>query len=190
MSQKNSNTTSDFLDFDATLNKSFRLLKTDKKKYKIAFLCIVGVNLGLRISDLLSLKHRDLTNDTLIIIEKKTSKRRELKLNQSIKDAYAIYRDHLGLVSGDDYLFMSQKKTTFSNRQVNRLLQSVYGTASKNISTHSLRKTFGRRVWENDQCSERSLIMLSKIFNHTSVATTRIYLGIQQEELDNIYLTL
>ena len=190
MSKKNSHTTSDYLDFDATLNKSLKLLKTDDKKFKIAFLSILGINMGLRISDILNLKHQDIQSDTITIIEQKTKKRREIKINQTVKDAYIIYCERLGIISGEDFLFISQKGGVFTIRQINRLLQSVFGTKSKNISSHSLRKTFGRRVWENDNCSERSLILLSKLFNHISSATTRIYLGLQKEELDNIYLTL
>ena len=190
MSKKDTNTTSDYLEFDSTLNKSLKLLKSDDKKFKIAFLTILGINMGLRISDILKLKHQDLRTDTIVIIEQKTKKRREIKINQNVKDAYDIYKERLGIVSDADYLFISQKGVVFSIRQVNRLLKSIFGTKSKNVSTHSLRKTFGRRVWENNNCSERSLIMLSKLFNHTSSSTTRIYLGLQQEELDDIYLTL
>lgn len=190
MSKKDTNTTSDYLDFDSTLNKSLKLLKLDPKKFKIAFLTILGINMGLRISDILKLKHQEMKSDTITLLEQKTKKHREIKINQSVKDAYIIYCERLGIIADNDFLFVSQKGGVFTIRQVNRLLQSVFGTKSKNISTHSLRKTFGRRVWENDNCSERSLILLSKVFNHTSSATTRIYLGLQQEELDNIYLTL
>jgi integrase len=190
MSLKNSNTTSDYLEFDSVLNKSMKLLKTDGKKYKIAFLSIIGINMGLRISDILKLKHKDLQSDNIILTEQKTKKRREIRINDNVKNAYKIYCERLGIISDDDYLFKSQKGVVFTIRHVNRMLKEVFGTKSKNISSHSLRKTFGRRIWENDHYSERSLILLSKLFNHTSPAITRIYLGIQQEELDDIYLSL
>ncbi|MCT4589117.1 MAG: tyrosine-type recombinase/integrase [Carboxylicivirga sp.] len=190
MSLKHSVTTSNYLEWDSVFNKSMKLLKTDEKKFKIAFLSIVGINMGLRISDILKLKHQDLKSDNIILSEQKTKKRREIRINDNVKAAYKIYRERLGIVSDDDFLFKSQKGVVFSVRHVNRLLKEVFGTKSKNISSHSLRKTFGRRIWENDNYSERSLILLSKLFNHTSPAITRIYLGIQQEELDNIYLSL
>ncbi len=190
MSLKNSNTTSDYLDFDATLNKSIKLLKSDDKKNKIAFLTIIGINVGLRISDLLKLKHSDFSGNTISLIEQKTGKRREIKINENIQNAYTIYRSKIGFFNPDDFLFISQKKSVYSNRHVNRLLKSIFGTKNKNISSHSLRKTFGRRVWENDNFSDRALITLSKLFNHTSTSTTRIYLGIQQEEIDDIYMSL
>ena len=190
MSLKNSSTTADYLNFDATLNKAMKLLKNDDKKFKIAFLTIIGINVGLRISDLLKLRFKDLDNDTISLIEQKTGKKRDIKINNHIKKAYLIYKDRIGLVDKEDFLFVSQKGTVYSVRHVNRLLLEIFGTKNKNISSHSLRKTFGRRVWENDGESERALIMLSKIFNHSSTSITRRYLGIQQEEIDNIYLNL
>lgn len=190
MSLKNSNTTSDYLEFDATLNKALKILKTDEKKFKIAFLAIVGINFGVRISDLLKFTHRELQSESISLIEQKTGKRREIRVNDNVKNAYNIYRQRLGIVSDDDFLFISQKGGVFTTRQVNRLLKEVFGTKNRNVSSHSLRKTFGRRVWENDNYSDRSLIMLSKLFNHTSTAITRLYLGIQQEEMDNVYLSL
>ena len=190
MSLKNTNTTADYLDFDSTLNKAIKLLKNNDKKFKIAFLTIIGINVGLRISDILNLKHQDIQGDTITLIEQKTSKRRDIKINNSIKSAYKVYCDKLGVVNSNDFLFNSQKGGVFTSRQVNRLLQSTFNVKGKNISSHSLRKTFGRRVWENNGESERALIILSKIFNHTSISTTRVYLSVQQEEIDDIYVNL
>ena len=48
----------------------------------------------------------------------------------------------------------------------------------------------GRRVWENDNQSERALVYLMELFNHSSLAITKRYLGIRQEELDDIYMNL
>tara|TARA_R110002051_G_scaffold95783_2_gene165805 strand:- start:1493 stop:1696 length:204 start_codon:yes stop_codon:yes gene_type:complete len=58
------------------------------------------------------------------------------------------------------------------------------------ISSHSLRKSFGRRVWENNGKSDEALTYLSEIFNHQSIAMTRKYLGIRADEIKDIYLNL
>lgn len=192
MSLKGTSTAASYMDFDSTLNKSMKMLKDkNSKDYKIAFLTICGIHFGLRISDLLTIRHRDMTEDNLHITEKKTGKARTIRINKTVLEAYEIYVSRLGgAADPDGFLFVSQKGSAFSTHQVNRLLQTAYGSKTRNISSHSLRKTFGRRVWDNDNCSERALIMLSKLFNHTSTSTTRIYLGIQQEELDDLYMSL
>ena len=190
MSIKHSTTVADALNYDVTLNKAMKLLKNDNKKFKIAFLTIVGINVGLRISDLLNLKHKDIQGDTIDLIEQKTGKHRSIKINDTVKNAYKIYLDKLNNVDVEGFLFISQKGSVYSIRHVNRLLFDMFGSKNKNVSSHSLRKTFGKRVWINDNQSERALIILSKIFNHSSTSVTRIYLGIQQNDIDNIYLSL
>ena len=67
-------------------------------------------------------------------------------------------------------------------------LKCRYGLKIGHFSSHSLRKTFGRRVVEMAGTnSEMALIKLSDIFQHSSVKTTRIYLGLRREELLETY---
>ncbi|MBO6606721.1 MAG: tyrosine-type recombinase/integrase [Psychroserpens sp.] len=172
---------SDYIEFDRALNTGFRILKSEKQK-SFGLLIICGINLGLRIQDLLNLTFEDLRKEKIHIIEGKTKKRRTLIVNDNIKKALNSFDD---LDRG--YCFKSQKQTVFSKQQVNRLMKKYF---KGKVSSHSLRKTFGRRVWENDRESERSLIYLSEIFNHSSIQMTRIYLGIRQEELNEVYLSL
>ena len=89
-------------------------------------------------------------------------------------------------------IFLSQKNSVISTQQLNRLLKIVFASLLPThcISTHSLRKTFGRRVYENNGETEKALMYLSDLFNHSTIKETRKYLGIRQEELDDIYLNL
>jgi len=181
--------TSDRLDFDKTLNKSIKLLKSEKN-FVIPFLVIVGINTGLRISDLLSLKHSHLTNDKFSIIEKKTKKSRTITINENIKKSYEIFKNRLNDFNENDFLFISQKKSVYSVRSINRELKKMFKSKDLNVSSHSLRKTYGYRVFENNNESDKSLILLSDIFNHSSTKITRIYLGIRDKEISDIYLNL
>lgn len=174
-------TGSNYIEFDKALNTGFKLLKSEKEK-SFGFLIICGINLGLRIQDLLSLTYEDLRNNEVTIIEGKTKKRRTLIINHNIEKALKSYDE---LDKG--YCFKSQKQSVFSKQQINRLMKKNF---KGKVSSHSLRKSFGRRVWENDNESERSLIYLSEIFNHSSIQMTRIYLGIRQAELNEVYLSL
>ena len=83
------------------------------------------------------------------------------------------------------------KKTVYSIQRVNvifKILKCRYGLKVAHFSTHSLRKTFGRRVVEMaGPNAETALIKLSDIFQHSSVKITRIYLGLRKEELLETY---
>lgn len=174
-------TGSNYIDFDKALNKGMQLIKTDENKL-FGLLIVVGINLGLRIENLLQLTLEQLRNENITIIEGKTKKKRSLVINNHIK----LAMNHFDLLD-KGFAFKSQKGSVYSPQHVNRLIKQYF---KGKVSSHSLRKTFGRRVWENDSQSERSLIYLSELFNHTSISTTRIYLGIRQEELDDVYLKL
>lgn len=176
-------TGSTYLDFDKTQAKALRLIRTGENP-AFGLLVIAGINLGLRISDLLRLTFADLRKDSIVLKEKKTGKERNLRVNHNIKAAMEFFQEE----PNQFHAFRSQKKSVFSPQQVNRLMKKYF--KGEDISTHSLRKTFGRQVWNNDGCSERALLYLSELFNHTSAQVTRKYLGIKQEELDNIYLNL
>lgn len=73
------------------------------------------------------------------------------------------------------------------NRHLKRI-KTVYQVKVRNISTHSLRKTFGRRVVDmSGPDAVMALIKLSELFNHSSPMVTRRYLGLRQEELGAVY---
>ena len=65
-----------------------------------------------------------------------------------------------------------------------------YEIELRNPSTHTLRKTFEKRVYEMNHKSEDSLVTLAHIFNHASIAITRKYIGLQSEKIRDVYLNL
>lgn len=101
---------STYIDFDKANNKGLTLIRKSENP-NFGLLIIVGVNLGLRISDLLSLTFEQLRSEELDIIEKKTGKKRKLKINDNIKHAVKYFD------SADDkfYAFRSQKKVCLFN---------------------------------------------------------------------------
>lgn len=185
MSKKGSITTTDYIDFDKATAVGRKLLK-DKKKHNIGLYILVSINTGLRASDILKLQWKDLDGSTLIVKEQKTNKIRKIAINESIQKLTITNQEKKG------FIFISRKESVYSIQQINRLLKQVFKNEAKtkNISTHSLRKCFGRRVWDNYNQSERALVYLMELFNHSSLATTKKYLGIRQEELDDIYRSL
>ena len=190
MSKKYSNTTADYLSWDQNLNLIRRLYNDGN--YKMSLLISMGTFWGLRISDLLRLKWEDvLKKDSLELVEKKTGKPREIKINEQlqrhIKDCY----DQIKPRSMDQHIFISQKGTVYSVQRINVIFKNIkkrYGLNIQNFSTHSMRKTFGREIFNKSGTNaELALVKLSQLFNHSNPAITRRYLGIAREEIMQTY---
>lgn len=150
---------------------------------------ILAINSGLRVSDLLRLKVGDVRGKTTITLrEQKTGKAKQFRLNKAVKDAVKtlVPAD----ASDDDYLFRSRKggNRPISRVQVFRRLSEAATRAGLNrqLSPHSLRKTFGYFAYK--QGVDISLLM--SIFNHSSEKMTLRYIGIEQDDIDNVYETL
>ncbi len=195
MSVKGSKTACSGLDWNVMLGLLTQLKK--EKQWQDYLLICIGSYLGLRASDLLNLKWIDILNQSTINIkENKTGKTRSIRINPNCENAVKYVWDHQPRKKYhhvDNYIFTNRKGNRISIQYVNRRLKEIfesYKVKTDNASTHTLRKTFGRRVYEMDDQSERSLIMLSMIFSHSSIAITRRYLGITQEEIQDVYLNL
>lgn len=190
MSLKYSNTTADYLVWSDAMNLIRKLTKDGN--YKISLLIAVGCFTGLRISDILSLRWKQILNtDEFTVIEKKTGKQRIIRLNLQLQEHIRECYEQINPVGINAPILISQKGTVFTVQRINIILKEVkkkYKLKIKNFSCHSLRKTFGRQVYNmNSENSELALVKLMELFNHSSVAITKRYLGLRQEELLNTY---
>lgn len=193
MSVKYSTTKADYIEWNTMLNLVRRLFKDGD--YRMSLLIGCGSFFGLRISDLLKLTWNMLLSENCFhIVEQKTGKKRTIRINSDfqkhIKDSY----DALNIIDPYEKCFISRKGTVFSIQRINVRLKEIkakYGLKIDHISTHSLRKTFARRIVEQaGENSEMALIKLSELFNHSSPQITRRYLGLRHEELMEVYSTL
>ena len=189
MSLKGSKTKSDFMNWNTFLLLVQKLERDNYNRY--ALLISIGTYCGLRISDVLKLRWQDiLDTDMLELIEKKTKKQRNIKLHEDLK---AIIRRTYKGQELHELVFINRFRsgsirTQFVNDKFRELF-SVYNIKGR-YTSHFMRKTLGRRVWEQNNHSEKSLFMLSQLFNHSSIQITKIYLGIREEEIQDIYLNL
>ena len=190
MSLKYSNTTADFLQWDEAMNLIRKLAKDGN--YKMSLLIALGCFTGLRISDILSLRwNQILDTEEFTIIEHKTKKKRTIRVNLQLKKHIRDCYEHIQPVGINAPILISQKGTVFSIQRINEVLKEIkrkYRLQIGNFSCHSLRKTFGRQVYNmNNDNSELALVKLMELFNHSSVSITKRYLGLRQEELLNTY---
>ena len=193
MSVRFSTTTSDFLQWADMTNLVRNLF--DDGKPTLSLLVACGCFFGLRISDLLSVRWSQLLNqDSFDITEKKTGKRRTIRINAQLQKHIKACHKVIAPASLNTACFISQKNTVYSIQRLNTILKELkysYRLNIDNISTHTLRKTFGRRVYEQAGTnSEHALVMLSEIFNHSTTTITRKYLGIKEQDIFQIYDSL
>lgn len=190
MSLKNSSTTADYMAWEEMINLLYKL--TRDGNYKMSLLIAVGCFWGLRISDILNLKWCDiLDKDVFTLVEKKTKKKRTIKINLQLKQHIQICHQYIQPQRIDEPILISQKGHVFSVQRINVILKELkvkYRINIKNFSCHSLRKTFGRQIFEQSgDNSEMALVKLMELFNHSSIMITKRYLGLRQEELLQAY---
>lgn len=157
---------------------------------------VAGLNLGLRCSDLASLKIGEIYNsdwtfkDGIRRQEKKTSKFKTFFLNQACKDIIDSYRkEYITQYNPNKYLFSSREGGHIEVQTIGKIIKKV-GTAcgiKQNLSTHSLRKTFGYWFFTAHKDDVNALAHLQRLFNHSSPSITLNYIGIEDEESKEFY---
>jgi len=163
------------------LRKMEKILKKQNLRNLLIF--DIGINCGLRISDILALNVKDVKNKNYIqLIEKKTNKKRIIPLNKKLKE---IIKNYTKNKNDDIPLFTS----IFNNRLDRFFVYKMLNNASKKaklelkIGTHTLRKTFGYHHYKKF----KDIALLQKIFNHSSCNITMRYIGIDDDEIFNSY---
>lgn len=157
-------------------------------------LIVMGVYTALRISDLLKLKWEDVYDEEkeafrphIAITEQKTGKTKLIALNKQVIGALSQCYLH----KKGEYIFANNRKEpkAISRVQAWRIIHAAVeaiGLMGK-ISCHSLRKTFGYHAWTSGAVSP---VVIMDIYNHSNYETTRRYLGVAQDDLDEAYLGL
>lgn len=162
----------------------------ENKLYRDYCLFTVGINIGLRISDLSRLKWEDVMKpnghikDHVDIYEKKTGKFKRFKLNESAKGALKLWYSNIPIDDKPEYIFYTRSNKTgyMTRKTAERILKREANLVGvPNIGTHSLRKTFGYHLNKNGV----PISVIMKMFNHSSEMITMRYLGIAQDEMDN-----
>jgi len=151
-------------------------------------LFVLGINSGLRISDLLKLTVEDVQEkDRIRIREHKTGKMKDFPLSETCKKAINEYLKTTKLTGS--YLFTSRKGGKPITRiQAYRILNEGAQQVgiTEPVGTHTLRKTFGYHAYTNGT----DITRIQKLLNHSAPSVTLSYIGITKEELDNVYISL
>lgn len=181
-----------------------------EKRYRDNMLFVTGINFGLRVSDLLTLRFTHLIDDNCVfrnqfaVLEKKTKNTRKHKhnryitINTAVMDAVTLYLEHTNNVHLSDYMFRSESNNGSNENKplhrvtVDNILKGIARDLNLGIrmSTHTLRKTFAYHQMVMSGNDPRKLLLLQKMFGHATSAQTLDYIGITGEEIDEAYRNL
>lgn len=182
----------------------------DSGRYRDNMLFILGINFGLRVSDLRELRFSNLIDDNLTfrdrfaVFEKKTrntrkrKKNRYITINNAVIDAVTLYLENTEGVRLSDYMFRSESyngsnvNRPLDPKSINRIMYGLRDDLGLNIrmSTHTLRKTFCYHQMLMSNNDPRKLALLQKMLGHSTMAQTLDYIGITSEEIDDAYRKL
>lgn len=186
-------------DLQALINY-FRVKSPSPRNYTLV---CMGIYTALRVGDMLELKWSDVydyerreAKNYLELTENKTEKEKRMVLHPRLKDALQSYFKHIAKCSPEkkepvpgNYVFSTMKnpERPITRTQAWRIVTKAAERCMRepeHISCHSLRKTFGYHAWR--QGAQPALLM--EIYNHSSYRITKKYLGIRQDEYDELYL--
>jgi integrase len=162
-----------------TVNDIADYLREHSERNYIMFM--IGIYSGLRISDILTLRVRDVRNrDRIMIREKKTGKERRFPINKALKKDLDKYIEPM-----HDYEFLiksrKDRNKPITRQQAWTILQEAgerFGV--QKIGTHTMRKTFGYHMYQQTH----DIVAIQKILNHATQEYTLRYIGVTQDTLD------
>ena len=180
---------------DKKQTAALALYYKERGQFRNHTLIIMGLYTALRISDLLRLTWDDVydydrqcVKDILTLSESKTGKTKSLAMNNEVISALQLQMSCIS-VKSNEVLFKSKKTERAIGRvQAYRIIRHAADALNfkYRVSCHSLRKTFGYHAWKKGV----SPAVIMEIYNHDSLAVTRRYLGVSQDDKNEVYLGL
>lgn len=150
-------------------------------------LLLIGFNTGLRISDIVRLRVRDIRgHERLVVVARKTGREADIKLKADVRRV--IDQMTAGLAP-EDYLFTSRQRgrdgqpKAIDRRTARRIVQSVAAATgyTGHVGTHTMRKTYAYSLYI---ASGRDLSIVQKQLGHSDTGVTLHYIGLDRETTD------
>jgi integrase len=189
-------------DVVCVFNKRIEEATNDNQKQiarRNKMLFLIGVNVGLRASDLMQLRwsyfyNNDMTFKKSYVLQpkkqKKTGKFVEIFFNQTVKKVIENYVNDYPIEDLNGYLFKSRKgDNPITERGLWKIIVDVAEDAGieKNVGSHSLRKTWARTIYDRADDKSGALVMLQECLRHSDSLTTLRYISIMDEEKKDMY---
>lgn len=155
-----------------------RYLKEQSERNYMLF--VTGINSGLRISDILQLRVRDVKKTYFNIIEIKTGKKKRIDMTPQLQKEFRVY-----IEGKEDYEFLFKSRVGLNKPLSRSMAYKILRTAGErfgldDIGTHTMRKTFGYHLYKQTG----DVALLQKILNHSDPAFTLRYIGISDDMMN------
>ncbi|CAM4111652.1 site-specific integrase [Mesobacillus thioparans] len=160
------------------LERIIEFFKKQSERNYVMFM--IGIYTGLRISDILDLRVKDVKGHHISIREIKTGKEKRFIIIPPLR---RILNGYISGREDNEYLIKSRNG---ENKPIHRstayriLNEAARQVNLKEIGTHTLRKTFGYHFYQ----STKDVALLQSLFNHDSPKVTLRYIGVNQDTLD------
>lgn len=161
-----------------------------EKNARDELLFCFGIYTGLRISDILRFKVKDVRDkDVLHVKEQKVQTTRKVNKIKRIpiqRELKHLINDYIYHRPDDEFLFKSRQgknKSITRIRAYNILREAAEANNLSEIGTHTLRKTFGYHIY----AVTKDVALLQDIFNHSAPYITLKYIGVNQDAIDKAY---
>lgn len=167
-------------------------LKANSQRNYILFL--LGISTGYRAGDLVQLKVRNvrqaLEDGYFTIMEgKKLNSKNIREKNRKprrviiIKNLRKKLEEYIQDKKDYEYMFPSRKGGHIQTKRVSQILSEAADYFKiKNISAHSMRKTYAYRIYESN---DHDLLAVKEMLGHSSIEETKAYLGLDREMFDS-----
>lgn len=179
------------------IHSFLKRLREWNSHYYIA--AVIGIQWGLRCSDILALQVGDVVAgegkriqiiDRIMVQEIKTGHERHILITDDMKDVLYEHIRSLGPVDMEAPLVLSRNHGDERHKSLSRqrlwtvISQAAHDVGIKGpIGTHSLRKTWAFQAWKDGA----RIDVIQKEFGHSSVETTHRYACIPAKDQDELY---
>ncbi|MCI6989682.1 MAG: tyrosine-type recombinase/integrase [Campylobacter sp.] len=159
--------------------------KTNTHRNKLIIKIIIYT--GIRVSEALNLKHKDLQIDGdvyVIRIRGKGNKYRIVMIKRHLIDE-DLSNLETNYLNKDGYLFVNKKGTKLTQAYVSRLVEQILfknGIRKEKNGAHMLRHTFATMLYKK----QKDLVLVQEALGHASLNTSRIYTHFDNERLKKV----
>jgi len=163
------------------IRECMEYLKWKDEKYYIMF--SIGIFTALRISDILQLKVRDVyCKNRISVKQKKTGQYIYIPINNELKK---ILKEYCNDKPGHWYLVQSRvghNKPVTTTMCYKILREMAEYLNIDRVGCHTMRKTGAYHMYKQ---SKNNIATVMKILGHKDPAITLMYIGVNEEDVDN-----